>query len=215
MDLSYADKALLLPFLIPGLIAAAIFHELAHAVVARLLGDPTAERAGRITLHPIKHLDPVGSAMFLFTFMFTAVTFGWARPVPVEPGNFRHPQRDMALVAVAGPLANLVVALVLKVIEVHVVSPAEDSYVGQLFFYAISINIVLSVFNLFPLPPLDGSRIIGAFMPPKMYRDWVKLDQYAILFLLFLFFIASGPFFILMGSAVNHVDSVLRTIVGG
>ena len=212
--MTFYDKLQYLPVIIPVLIAAAVLHELAHAAVATWLGDPTPKNQGRLTLNPIKHLDPFGSAMFLFTYLFTSVTFGWARPVMVQRNRFRKPQRDMALVAIAGPLVNFAIGIVLVALVVHVIPPAQGPYVTEILRAAISINIVLSVFNMLPIPPLDGSRIVGAFMPRAMYEDWSKLDEYAIFFFLIIFLIFQNQFSILIGDGSQLVYNLMLTIVG-
>lgn len=213
--MSFQQKLEMLPVLIPILIVSAVLHELAHAYVARALGDLTAAAQGRLTLNPLKHLDPIGSAAFIFTFLFLPFAFGWAKPVPVYPSNFRHPQRDMALVALAGPVMNFALALALfaALFRFGVFDDAPVWLAGAIY-YAIYINLVLSLFNLLPIPPLDGSRIVGAFMPRKMYDDWAKLDQYAPLFLLALFVFFQGPVFTLINGGVRLGMQLLAMLSG-
>ncbi len=199
--------------LLPVIVASMVLHELAHAWTAWRLGDPTARRMGRLTLNPVPHVDPLGTAMFALTYLAAGVMFGWARPVPVVPGYFRDPQRGMAVVAVAGPLTNFALALVLTGLWIHgrPTGPTALDVLEQ----AIVVNVVLGVFNLFPIPPLDGSRIVGAFMGPDTYRRWSALDRYGMLAILALFLVFQGPFMLLLGGAFDRVFAVLTLLVGG
>jgi Zn-dependent protease len=158
---------------LPVLLAAMVLHELAHGVVALRLGDPTAKMMGRLTLNPIRHLDPLGTAMFAFTFLaglrlnLPGFAVGWAKPVPVVPAHFRSPQRGMALVAAAGPLTNLAVAAVFAAILLHVTLSGTWFDVALL---ALLVNVTLFLFNLLPVPPLDGGRILSAILPAPAAR---------------------------------------------
>ena len=190
------------------------FHELAHGWVAWKLGDPTAKLLGRISLNPIRHIDPLGTAMFAITYFGSSFIFGWAKPIPVVPRNFRNPQVGMAIVAVAGPITNFVIALGFAAVYYHVDRPRHAD-VGRRRPATPTINIVLGVFNLFPIPPLDGSRIVGAVMDEDTYRRWSALDQYGMLFLLLIFFVFNRQFSIIIREATNAVDAVFRTLVGG
>jgi Zn-dependent protease len=160
LGLSWADML----YLVPAVLAAVILHELAHGVVARALGDPTAERAGRLTLNPLPHIDPVGFVALVF------FHFGWARPVPVDPRYFRHPYRDMVAVAVAGPLANGVWAMVLA-LALAAVAPLYAGGVNApaplvvALGAGMEISVSLGLFNLLPVPPLDGSHFVSALWP--------------------------------------------------
>ncbi len=155
------------------------FHELAHGFVANKLGDDTAKRAGRLTFNPFQHIDPMGSLCLLL------VGFGWAQPVPVNMYKLKNPKRDMALVALAGPAANIIAAFVGCILEVcwswflavnfgdTIWFQAVDAFFG----YYVSVNIGLAVFNLIPLPPLDGSKILGAFLPEDLYQKQLMNEQ--------------------------------------
>ena len=148
------------------------FHELAHGFVANKLGDDTAKRAGRLTFNPIQHLDPIGAACLLL------VGFGWAKPVPVNMYKLKNPKRDMALVALAGPVANLIAAFVGCILNVCWVHLFQNNFGTKIWFlailyflyYYVVVNVSLAVFNLIPLPPLDGSKILGAFLPEDLYQ---------------------------------------------
>ena len=175
--------------LLVGLAARAIViflilpvHEYAHGWAAAKLGDPTAQARGRRTFNPLAHLDPIGALCILL------FGFGWAKPVPVNPMYFRHRKRDMALTALAGPASNLLVALLAALIYnvIWLLHPSASvlQWINYFFYYFIVINISLAVFNLLPIPPLDGSRVVDAFMP----FSWsLKLQKYQnIIFFVFI-----------------------------
>ncbi|MCG8500504.1 MAG: site-2 protease family protein [Firmicutes bacterium] len=169
---------------VPALLIAITFHEFAHGYVAYRLGDPTAKNYGRLTLNPVKHLDPLGAITLLL------VGFGWAKPVPVDPAYFRNPKKGMALVGLAGPAANIIIAfltLVLAAIfEINLFR--GTGYLAGMMIYTIFLNIGLAVFNLIPIPPLDGSKIFSAFLPPKIYFGIMRYERYAHVILLLLLF---------------------------
>lgn len=148
--------------LLPALVIAITIHEFAHAYVADRLGDPTPQLQGRLTLNPLKHFDPIGTLMLLF------FRFGWGKPVEFDPYNLRHPRRDAALISLAGPAVNLILAALLS-LSLRLPLPVPLSL---LVYFTILININLAVFNLLPVPPLDGSKILYGFLP----RDWA--DEY-------------------------------------
>jgi Zn-dependent protease len=177
---------LLVITLVPVLIFSMTFHELAHALVAYRLGDPTAKSMGRLTLNPLRHLDPIGTLMFFITAAIPGgFIFGWAKPVPISPYFFRNRRWGMALVGIAGPATNFVLAVVFAVI-LNLLEPklglvdtgGVKGWVFDLLFLAMRVNVVLGVFNLIPIPPLDGSRILGAFIPRRFYAQWAMLDRY-------------------------------------
>jgi Zn-dependent protease len=175
------QKLLELLILVPVLLVSLMLHELAHAFVAYRLGDNTAKRMGRLSFNPLKHLDPVGTAMFFITYMIGGFVFGWAKPVPVSPYYFKNRQRGMALVGLAGPVTNfiLAVAFVLGLDAIHV--DDTNGLLFRVFFMVFQVNLVLGIFNLIPVPPLDGSRVLGAFLPRTAYEKWVELDRYGML----------------------------------
>lgn len=171
------------------LIVAFSIHELAHAVTADRLGDPTPRRMGRITLNPIAHLDPFGSLMLLIS------GFGWAKPVMVQPLNLQgNPRTSMAIVAAAGPFSNLLMAILfaipvrLGLIELNVVSGGVVPSLGFLAFNFIWINLILLFFNLIPVPPLDGYRILVGILPPDLAYRMRALEQYGFLILMLAIF---------------------------
>ena len=174
------DNGLLLRFLItlPLLLVSLVIHELAHGWVAWKLGDPTAKLHGRLTLNPLKHLDVWGTIALVVTFVGSGGSFffGWAKPVPVDPRYFKDPQRGMMLVGAAGPAANFVLALVAA--GLVWLTYTWSLFAAQALALAFVLNVVLGVINLVPIPPLDGSRVVGGFLPRDLYVRWVDLDRY-------------------------------------
>jgi len=160
-----------------------IMHELAHGWVALSLGDLTAQRAGRLTLNPIKHLDPIGSILLpglliLMNFLGAGgIIFGWAKPVPVNPYNFRDKRWGSAKVAAAGPLANIFVPMI---------SSTQGLFL--IFLYIVQINLILAIFNLMPVPPLDGSHILFSFLPRSAENIKIALSRHGLILLLFVIF---------------------------
>ena len=190
------DKLIELLISIPCVLLALVFHEIAHGYAAYKLGDPTAKYMGRLTLNPLKHLDLVGTLCMIF------LRFGWARPVPIDSRYFKNPRRDIALSSLAGPMANLVLAFIgsfiysLGLALANKVMPEYKSFVYYIFlaflmFFSsfVWLNISLAIFNLIPLPPLDGSRIFLIWLP---YRKYAKILQYerqiSLAFMLILIF---------------------------
>lgn len=161
------------------LLTALPFHEFAHAWAANKMGDPTARYQGRLTLNPLKHLDPFGAVLML------VAGFGWAKPVPINPRNFKNPKRGMALSAAAGPLSNLLlsyVAMVLLKICLYLQYPFGDAFLleslSDIFQMIVLLNLGLAVFNLIPIPPLDGSRLFTVFLPPRQYFQIMQYERY-------------------------------------
>ena len=173
---------------IPGLIIAMVIHEYAHARVAVALGDRTPMLMGRLTLNPAAHIDPVGLIMLFL------VRFGWAKPVIIDPRNFRKPRRDDILVSLAGPAANLVTAFLALVALLVLKSTMGHLSFGvyQVFQLIIIYNINFAIFNLIPLPPLDGSHVLMQLLPPRMAYRYARLERYSFLILIALMM---TPFF--------------------
>jgi Zn-dependent protease len=174
------DPVTLVETLAAVLIAATI-HEFAHALIADRLGDPTARHLGRLSLNPIVHLDLLGTLFFLL------FGFGWAKPVPVNPRNFHDPRMGMLQVAVAGPLANITAAFALGML-LKVPGLTGVSLWAPFLAIVIWINIVLAIFNLIPIPPLDGSRILEGLLPPQQSYAFSRLQPYGTLVLLALLY---------------------------
>lgn len=167
-----------------GFIFAVIIHEVSHGLVAERLGDPTARLMGRLTLNPLKHIDIVGSVILPITLLLmrSPFLFGWAKPVPVDPYNLQHPKKDMALISLAGPLSNIVMALVLSLFLRIFAITFPQTEILTLFVYLIGFNIALAVFNLIPIGPLDGSKIVAGFLPQKYSVKFNRiLERYGIL----------------------------------
>ncbi|HUP55497.1 MAG TPA: site-2 protease family protein [Methylomirabilota bacterium] len=190
------------PDILPRVIVVAIMlligfpvHEFSHALAAYRLGDGTAKLFGRLTLNPVAHFDPLGGLLLAVSFIGAGFGFGWAKPTPVNPANLAGGRRGEAIVAAAGPLSNLVLAAIAALplryiqaspeLELQIPSMALD--ILQLF---ILINLVLMIFNLLPIPPLDGSKVLFAFLPPRVAWQWrPMLEQYGFILLLLLFFL--------------------------
>ncbi|HEB75265.1 MAG TPA: site-2 protease family protein [Nitrospirae bacterium] len=182
------------------ILLAVTFHELAHGYVAYRLGDPTAKHAGRLTLNPLKHLDPVGTLVFLVTRMI-----GWAKPVPVNPYNLRNPRRDMMWVSIAGPAANMALAVASALAyKIMLMLPVTDPLLLQKIFLPLSmmlqisvvINIGLAVFNTIPVPPLDGSKILMGLLPARQAIAYSRIEPYGFFILLALIFLRITDFLI-------------------
>ncbi|MHB1418579.1 MAG: site-2 protease family protein [Bacillota bacterium] len=180
---------------IPGILLGLTFHEYAHGKVAAMLGDPTPAQQGRLTLNPIPHLDPLGTLLLL------VAGFGWAKPVQVNPLYFRGDRRrGMMYVGMAGPLMNIVLAYLFAVLLRYI--PAGGP-LEQVVFGVVSINIVLAVFNLIPVPPLDGSRILAGIVPKEQAGFIYKLESYGPFLLLLL--VATGLSSVIIGPLINIV----------
>ncbi len=198
--------------LLPILLASLTLHELAHAAVATRFGDPTPREQGRLTPNPIVHLDPLGTITFVITYFLTPFLFGWAKPVEVRPRFFRRPKQQMALVAAVGPLTNFVIALGCAAVLVH---GTLSGRLGEVVFLTYLLNLVLGIFNLVPIPPLDGSRILGAFMSDYAYTRWSALDQYGMFAIFGIIVLFRRQFSTLFVSALETSSDVMRTLVGG
>ena len=178
-------------FLIAILIFSVVIHEVSHGAVANYLGDPTARYAGRLTLNPIKHLDPIGSVLVPLFLVLIGSQFliGWAKPVPVNPFNFRDQKYGSAKVALAGPGSNLAVALVFGLTLRFFPEIAVTPGLALIFGYIVFINILLAIFNLLPFPPLDGYHILFTFLPQGFEKARVFLSQFGIFILIFFIFL--------------------------
>jgi len=159
-----------------SLFFAIVFHEVAHGYVAYLLGDPTAKNANRLTLNPFAHIDPVGSIIFpgFLLFIRRPVLFGWAKPVPFNPAYFREPKKGIMLVGAAGPLMNFLLAVISGVL-VRVLGPG--GLLGLFLVYLCVTNVILGVFNLIPIPPLDGSRVVIGLLPDSLVQGYLQLEK--------------------------------------
>jgi Zn-dependent protease len=188
--------------LAPPILIALTFHEYAHAYIANRLGDPTARLMRRLTLNPLAHLDPLGTVM-----LFIA-KFGWAKPVPVDPQYFRNPHRDMLLVALAGPASNIILAFLFGLVYRLVYANVLPIFAGGLpiifmLRFSVYINLVLAFFNLIPIPPLDGSKILRGLLSPEAALRFAKIEAY-------------GPFLLIGLIILGQVSgvSILWAIIG-
>ena len=172
---------MVVPFLV-----AVVFHEVAHGYAAYKLGDNTAKVAGRLTLNPISHIDPIGT-IFLPTILIifhSPVLFGWAKPVPVNFFNLRNPKRDSAIVAAAGPITNIIFAALFGIIyKLLLFLPIPTALMNPLAItcmYGVQLNLIFAFFNLIPILPLDGGRILASFLPPRWAYNFSKIEPYGI-----------------------------------
>ena len=166
------------------LLYAIIFHELAHGWMAYRFGDPTAKMMGRLSLNPLKHLDPIGTTMlFLFG-------FGWAKPVPVNLNNIQDKKKGMLLVASAGIIANMILAFIALLLN-HLISPGESSILGTALYFMAHINIILAAFNLIPLPPLDGSKIVMYLAPANVRNLFLRIEPYGFFIIIGLLYLGA------------------------
>lgn len=190
------------------LLYSVIFHEIAHGWLAEKLGDSTARLAGRLTLNPRSHIDPFMSIALpaLLILVGSPIIIGGAKPVPINPVNFRNRQKDITYVSLAGPLTNLVIAvlsvILLKLLEIFYL---PGNFIIQALLYTALINIVLGIFNLLPIPPLDGFKVVGGLLPRRMSYGWYSLEKYG-LFPLLLFFLFFGQ---LAGSFLYPITNSL------
>lgn len=168
---------------------AVVIHEYAHGLVASLRGDRTAQYAGRLTLNPLAHIDPLGTILLPILLLATRspVIFGWAKPVPINYWGLKNPKRDIVLVGLAGPLANICLAAALSLILKF--SAALPPFAVSLAYQAIVVNIVLAVFNLMPIPPLDGSRVAVGLLPSSAARVYAAIEPYGFIILFILLYL--------------------------
>ena len=184
--------ALISVWAIPGIVAITL-HEAAHGYVAWKLGDDTAYRMGRVSFNPLRHIDPFGTILLPLMLLMsgTRFMFGWAKPVPVNFGRLNHPRRDMVLVAAAGPGINLALAII-SALLIHVAALFPDvfrDWALRNLEHSIEFNVVLAVFNMFPLPPLDGGRVAVGLLPRELARPLAKLERWGLFILIGLLFI--------------------------
>lgn len=188
-----------------SLVICITIHEFAHAYVADKLGDPTAKLAGRVTLNPFSHLDPIGTLALVF------FHFGWGRPVPFDPYNLKDPKRDSALISIAGPLSNLGLAVIISIV-LHVF-PIGQGLVGQFLVSLLVLNVGLAIFNLIPIHPLDGGKILIGLAPKEVAKEWDSiLHNYGIFILLLLFlplYQGTSPLVMLLNPIISTILKVL------
>jgi Zn-dependent protease len=194
-------------------------HEFAHALAAYRLGDSTAKHLGRLTLNPIAHFDPLGGILLAVTFIGSSFGFGWAKPTPVNPNNLEGGRWGEAIVAAAGPISNLVLAIAAAIPLRYLLANRDlaaqlPPLVISVLFLFVVINIILMIFNLIPIPPLDGSKVLFAFLPPRLAWQWrPMLEQYGFILLLLVFFLPPGGS--IGGRIISPIiDGFLSLLVG-
>lgn len=204
------------PYAIPAVLIAIVMHEWAHGFVSYKLGDPSAKAEGRLSLNPLKHLDPMGTLCLL------VFHFGWAKPVQVNPNYYKDPKMGMVLTALAGPVMNFIIAFVAVglfqlVVLQDVFSLPYDvlAYFFSFFSYLAVMNVGLGVFNLIPIPPLDGSKALLSFLPEKLYFQYMRYEQIGMIILIIL--LATGVLSPLMSGVVENLilgmEKVIRLII--
>jgi Zn-dependent protease len=211
-DIAYTIAVWLLPVLF-----AITLHEAAHGWVASKLGDPTAKRLGRITVNPLKHIDPMGTVVVpLFLAMVSPFILGWAKPVPVEPRYFKSPLLDMAVVAVAGPVSNFFMACIwamfIKLVYLSLDPSQTLTFLAEMGRNGIIINVVLMVLNLLPIPPLDGGRVVAGVLPPALAVPFMQLERFGMLIIIVL--LVSGILGKIMWPVVTHFVKIVGLIFG-
>ena len=195
------------------LIIAITIHEFSHAFVADKLGDPTPKLTGRLTLNPINHLDIFGTVLLPLMALLSGSYFliGWAKPVQIDPFNLRNPKKDNMMISLAGPISNLLLAITLSIlIQLPFIGLLDYWFIG-LFERLIQINVVLAIFNLIPIHPLDGFSVVAGLMPKKYYSDWLSFSSYGMLFLILLIFpfFGNSPISAIISPVVNLILSIL------
>lgn len=201
-----------LVLLLPILLASLTLHELAHGITADRLGDPTPREQGRLTLNPIAHLDPLGTTILVLTLLYSNFAFGWAKPVLVNPRYFRKAREGMAIVAAAGPATNFVLALAC-LLPIRFFDLGPESQLYEVLRAAFIVNVVLGVFNMIPIPPLDGSRIVAVLMDRSTYARWVQLDAYGFIFVLALIFLFREQFQTFFTNTLDFIDGLVGVTV--
>ena len=208
-------------WLIP-LVIAIVFHEVSHGLVARSLGDPTAEERGRLSFNPIRHVDPFGTVILpLLLAISHAPIFGWAKPVPVNYRRLRHPRRDMVLVALAGPGMNLLLAIVGALALAATLSFSSDpnslatTLIAGNAINFVLINLFLAVFNLLPIPPFDGGHVVQGLLPPSAAAAFARIGRYSLLVLIVLLLVLPALGINVVGRLVSPLVDHLATILLG
>lgn len=201
------DNIIFILLRVVAVLIAISVHEMAHGFAAYKLGDNTAKYDGRLSLNPLRHIDIYGTLCLLF------FGFGWAKPVMVNPNYFKNHKRDMALTALAGPLSNFLSALIGMVCLLYLSPVLSNRYVSQFFFMFVILNISLGVFNLIPVPPLDGSKIFLSLLPRRIYYEIMRYEQFGFIVLIIALYLnVLDP---ILNTAVNFIYSLIFFCAGG
>jgi Zn-dependent protease len=207
------------------IIIAVTLHEAAHGWTAWKLGDDTAYRLGRVNFNPLRHIDPIGTIVIpaLLVAFGTGLIFGWAKPVPVNFSRLGRPRRDMILVAAAGPIANIFLAI-LSILALTIIHESSLNAVIYSLYISININILLAIFNLLPIPPLDGGKVLAGLLPFPLAREFLRLERYGFFIIIALiiilpsvagvFGLVINPFDWLVAGPKNFITSILFKMVG-
>ena len=201
------DKAIFFAVLFPSVIV----HEVSHGALALVFGDETAKNAGRLTLNPLPHIDPLGTILLPALLLLTTGTaFGWAKPVPVDPRRLRHPRNQTLLVSLVGPAVNIVIAVIAAlVVRAFQISPFDSLAIRVVYFTGL-VNVVLAAFNLIPIPPLDGSAVIERVLPSRYWPQYLRFRQYSMGILLILVLMVPGALSWLIDPATDAWFRLLR-----
>ncbi|MEG0842407.1 MAG: site-2 protease family protein [Erysipelotrichaceae bacterium] len=205
-----------LKFLLPAVLIALTLHELAHGFVSYKLGDPTPKQEGRLSLNPFAHLDPFG------TLCLIVFGFGWAKPVMVNPNYYKNPKVGMVLTAIAGPLTNFLIAFVCLLLDVLMIrfnlaySNNFSFYIYNLLLVTSQISIGLGVFNLIPIPPLDGSKVLFALLPEQLYFKFMQYERYISVALIFVLYLGvlDAPLMMIRNGIANGLLNIVYPLVG-
>jgi Zn-dependent protease len=202
-------------FFVAALLPAIVFHEWSHGIVADRMGDRTPRMAGRLTLNPVRHIDPFGTVilpgLLLLPILFGqgGPIFGYAKPMPVTPQNLREPNRQMMWIAAVGPVSNLLLAMLGALALRFAGGTAVGGPLTDFLFIFVFVNVLLAVFNILPIPPLDGSKVLGRFLPGRAGEVYRSLEPYGALFILAIFFIFRGPVFTFVFAVVDGLIEIL------
>ncbi len=196
------------------LVFSAILHEVAHGWVADRLGDPTARLLGRLTLNPIPHIDPVMSILLPLVLIFSGspIIFGAAKPVPVDPFNLRDGRKDMAIVSLAGPVANFLIAALAALVLRFGGNLIADPFFLDIIFRIVQLNLLLGIFNLLPIPPLDGSKVFSLLLPEDTARSYLSIGAYGMFILFFLLMFPVGGFS--LGGVIGNLLDFSLSLLG-
>jgi Zn-dependent protease len=200
------------------LVVAIVFHEISHGLVARRLGDPTAAQRGRLSLNPLKHVDPFGTVILpLLLAISHAPIFGWAKPVPVDYRRLKHPRRDMILVALAGPGMNFLLALVGSAMLAAALFLSGPQFLVDASLVFVLTNVFLAVFNLLPVPPFDGGHVVEGLLPPALGQQFAKIGRFSLLVFVMLILVLPklSPKADVIGQVVSPlVNTIVRFFLG-